>query len=430
MPPPSTPPLRYRPPPRRPPPPLWRRLWQAWEISLDRPWDLVGPACILLLATIGTLFIYSSQLSRGGSQWSMQLVWLSAGAVVYLAIALTDYRILLRLALWVYAAGLGGLVLLLALAELAPQIAQARYGARRWIDLGPVSLQPSELAKVSILVMAAALLARTDGSSRRAMLRVAAEVAAVVAVPIVLILWQPDLGSALVILPMVFALLFVSNLPRRFFAIAAAVIASGLTIVGWDIHNYDKFLRENELSPVRDRGAYQQVSWLPLHDYQRNRILAFVAPDRVDPLGIGWNLRQSLISVGSGGLTGKGWTQGTQAQLGYLPPAVAHNDFIFSVLAEEKGFVGATAVLSLFGILLCNGIRIASLSRDRFGLLLAVGVTALFAVHVFVNIAMTIGLMPIKGLPLPFMSYGGSFVLSCCLLQGIVQSVYRFRRAY
>jgi rod shape determining protein RodA len=178
---------------------------------------------------------------------------------------------------------------------------------------------------------------------------------------------------------------------------------------------------------------YKPHSWLPyLHDYQRNRILAFVSPDTIDPEGVGagWNLRQSLISVGSGGLTGQGWTQGAQAQLGYLPRAVAHNDFIFSVIAEEEGFLGSLTVLGLFGLVLFNGIRIAGLARDRLGTLLALGVTVLFAVHVFVNIAMTIGFVPITGIPLPFISYGGSFVLSCCLLQGLVQSVYRFRKDF
>jgi len=175
---------------------------------------------------------------------------------------------------------------------------------------------------------------------------------------------------------------------------------------------------------------YETHTWVPLHDYQRNRILSFVDPDKIDPMGIGWNQRQSLISVGSGGLTGKGWTEGTQARLGYLPRAVAHNDFIFSVIAEEKGFLGSITVLSLFGLMLFNGIRIAGLSRDRFGTLLALGVTVLFMVHMFVNIAMTIGLVPITGIPLPFISYGGSFVLSCCFLQGLVQSVYRFRKDF
>jgi rod shape determining protein RodA len=157
-----------------------------------------------------------------------------------------------------------------------------------------------------------------------------------------------------------------------------------------------------------------------------------VAPEIVDPKGIGvsWNLRQSLISVGSGGLLGKGWGEGTQAKLGYLPQSVAHNDFIFSVLAEEKGFLGSMVVIGLYGVLLGNGIRIAGMARDRFGMLLAVGATAILVVHIFINVGMTINLMPITGLPLPFLSYGGSFILSCCILQGLVQSVFRYRRDF
>jgi len=213
-------------------------------------------------------------------------------------------------------------------------------------------------------------------------------------------------------------------------ALGAFLLLMG--VIAWDMHNYAKFIKDNNLSYLKDKGAYQVRSWLPLKDYQRNRILTFTAPEVIDPTGTkdAWNLNQSLISVGSGGLTGKGWTQGTQAQLGYLPPAVSHNDFIFSVIAEEKGFLGSLTVLGLFGIVLINGIRIAGLARDRFGTLLAVGVTVLFAVHVFVNIGMTIGLVPITGIPLPFISYGGSFVLSCCLLQGLVQSVHRFRKDF
>jgi rod shape determining protein RodA len=194
-----------------------------------------------------------------------------------------------------------------------------------------------------------------------------------------------------------------------------------------------RFMERNHYAYSKENlGKYQVTTWIPLHDYQRNRIVSFIAPDKVDTKGTEntWNLRQSLISVGSGGLAGKGWTEGTQAQLGYLPRSVAHNDFIFSVIAEEKGFLGSLTVLGLFGLILFNGIRIAGLARDRLGTLLAIGVTVLFAVHVFVNIAMTIGLVPITGIPLPFISYGGSFVLSCCLLQGLVQSVYRFRKDF
>lgn len=413
--------------PRRdvPNPRLRPALWTAWEVDLRPAWDWVNPLVMLALAATGVAFIYSAQLERGGTQWFQQLVWLALGAGVYALAGLTDYRFLLRYGMWIYGGAIALLVLL-----FVPEIATPRFGARRWIDFGPASIQPSEAAKVAILCSIAAVLARTQVKTVRDGFRAILIVGGIVALPMLLILAQPDLGSALVIAPMALAVLFVSNLPRRFFAAALGVVAVLVGVVAWDIRAYDRFLQEHELSPTRDRGAYEGVSWLPLRDYQRNRILAFLAPDRVDPLGIGWNQRQSLISVGSGGLTGKGWTQGTQAQLGYLPPGVAHNDFIFSVLAEEKGFIGSAAVLALFGILLGNSLRIAARARDRFGMLLAVGVTTLLSVHVFVNVAMTIGLMPIKGLPLPLLSYGGSFVLSCCFLLGIVQSVHRFRRAY
>jgi rod shape determining protein RodA len=177
-------------------------------------------------------------------------------------------------------------------------------------------------------------------------------------------------------------------------------------------------------------GDYQSL--LPIHNYQRNRILTFVAPDVVDPSGTGasWNANQAKISAATGGLSGKGLFKGTQAQLGYLPQAVAHNDFIFSVIAEETGFLGSAFIVGLFCLMVANGIRIAGLARDRFGMQLAIGVSILFLVHFFINIGMTIGITPITGLPLPFLSYGGSFVLSCFILQGLVQSVYRYRKDF
>jgi rod shape determining protein RodA len=230
---------------------------------------------------------------------------------------------------------------------------------------------------------------------------------------------------------MVFSMLYVSKLSPRFFVGALGAFLLLLGAVTWDMVRYVNYMDTNQKSYSRDKGAFEDSTLfrLPLHDYQRNRLLSFVNPDKFDQ-NIGWNQRQSLISVGSGGLTGKGWTEGTQAQLGYLPRSVAHNDFIFAVIAEEKGFLGSLTVLGLFGIVLFNGIRIAGSARDRLGALIALGVTALFTVHVFVNIAMTIGLVPITGIPLPFISYGGSFVLSCCMLQGLVQSVWRFRRDF
>ena len=283
---------------------------------------------------------------------------------------------------------------------------------------------------VAVLLITASLLVRSEIGTVRQSLGVLGKLALAVGAPMLLILLQPDLKSAIVLPPMVFSMLYVSRLSGRFFAGALAAFLVVTGVVAWDTWRYMDFMESHGYSFQNDRGLYEKHSWVPLHDYQRNRILSFVDPDKIDPMGIGWNQRQSLISVGSGGLSGKGWTEGTQARLGYLPRSVAHNDFIFSVIAEEKGFLGSITVLSLFGLMLFNGIRIAGLARDRFGTLLALGVTVLFMVHVFVNIAMTIGLVPITGIPLPFISYGGSFVLSCCLLQGLVQSVYRFRKDF
>jgi rod shape determining protein RodA len=395
-----------------------------FKTSTRERFDWINPVVILALGTIGVFFIYSAQLVTGRGQWMPQIVWLTAGVTLYAVIALIDYAFWLKYAHWVYAACLASLLLLWT------PLGVTRLGATRWIDFGPFSFQPSEAAKLGVLVMSASILARSEIGTVRESLKVLGKLALAAGLPVLLILKQPDLGSALVIPVMAFALLYVSNLSQRFFAAALGAFALLMGLVALDTYRYQQFLAVHHLSPSTDKGAYEPHGLLPLHDYQRNRILAFVNPEGIDPIGIGWNLNQSLISVGSGGLMGKGWTEGTQAKLGYLPRAVAHNDFIFSVIAEEKGFLGSISVLGLFGVVLWNGIRIAGLARDRFGTLLAIGVTALFAVHVFVNIAMTIGLVPITGIPLPFISYGGSFALNCCVLQGLVQSVYRFRKEF
>ncbi len=388
-------------------------------------WDLLTPFALAGLSLFGVAFIYSAQFSVHGNNWMTQLVWLTAGTVLYIAVSLVDYRFWLSVTHWFYALCLIPLVLV-----LVPGVGSEVYGSQRWINLGFFSYQPSETAKIAVLLMTASLLIRSEIGTVRQSLGVLGKLALAVGAPMLLILLQPDLKSAIVLPPMVFSMLYVSKLSTRFFAAALGAFLLILGIVAWDTWSYKDFMESHGYSYMADKGSYQSRSWVPLHDYQRNRIISFLWPDKIDPMGVGWNQRQSLISVGSGGLTGKGWTEGTQAQLGYLPRSVAHNDFIFSVIAEEKGFLGSLTVLGLFGLVLFNGIRIAGLARDRFGTLLALGVTVLFAVHVFVNIAMTIGLVPITGIPLPFISYGGSFVLSCCLLQGLVQSVYRFRKDF
>ncbi|MFZ1056812.1 MAG: FtsW/RodA/SpoVE family cell cycle protein [Opitutaceae bacterium] len=399
--------------------------FSIFNTSTRERWDPWSPIAMAGLGAFGVAFIYSAQLPVQGRGWIAQMVWLLLGAGVYITVSLIDYQFWLGVAHWLYAISLVPLVLV-----LVPGIGSEVYGSQRWIRLGPFQFQPSDLAIVAVLLITASLLVRSEIGTVKQSLGVLGKLALAVGIPMLLILKQPDLKSAIVLPPMVFSMLYVSRLSGRFFAgaLAAFLLVTGL--VAWDTWRYMDFMETNGYSFQADRGLYEQHSWIPLHDYQRNRILSFIDPDKIDPMGIGWNQRQSLISVGSGGLSGKGWTEGTQARLGYLPRAVAHNDFIFSVIAEEKGFLGSITVLSLFGLMLFNGIRIAGLSRDRFGSLLALGVTVLFMVHVFVNIAMTIGLVPITGIPLPFISYGGTFVLSCCLLQGLVQSVYRFRKDF
>jgi rod shape determining protein RodA len=399
--------------------------FSVFKTTTRERWDLLSPIAMGGLGGFGIAFIYSAQLPVQGRGWIVQLLWLLIGAGVYVGVSLIDYQFWLGVAHWFYGICLVPLVLV-----LIPGIGTEVYGSQRWIHLGPFSFQPSELAMVAVLLITASLLVRSEIGTVRQSLGVLGKLALAVGIPMLLILKQPDLKSAIVLPPMVFSMLYVSRLSGRFFAGALAAFLMVTSLVALDTWRYLNFMETNGYSFQTNAGLYEKHSLIPLHDYQRNRILSFVDPDKIDPMGIGWNQRQSLISVGSGGLTGKGWTEGTQARLGYLPRSVAHNDFIFSVIAEEKGFLGSITVLSLFGLLLFNGIRIAGLAKDRFGTLLALGVTVLFLVHVFVNIAMTIGLVPITGIPLPFISYGGSFVLSCCLLQGLVQSVYRFRKDF
>ncbi|HVS51832.1 MAG TPA: FtsW/RodA/SpoVE family cell cycle protein [Opitutaceae bacterium] len=407
-------------------------------------WDFLTPIALLGLGLFGIAFIYSAQFSvqhglgSGGlgylvrQEWFKQILFLGLGGAVYVTVSLIDYRFWLSVAHWVYFACLVPLGLVL-IPGVGGSAAEA-WGASRWIPLGPLgTYQPSETAKIAVLLITASILVRSKIGTVSQSLGTLGKLALAVGVPMFLIWKQPDLKSVIVLPPMVFAMLYVSKLSTRFFLGALGAFLFLVGIVAIDTWRYAAFMREHHYEFNKENlGRYEPHSLLPLHDYQRNRILTFVSPETIDPLGTGasWNLLQSKLSVGSGGLTGKGWTEGTQAQLGYLPRLVAHNDFIFAVIAEEKGFLGSLTVLGLFGIVLFNGIRIAGSARDRFGTLLALGVTVLFLVHVFVNIAMTIGLVPITGIPLPFISYGGSFVLSCCLLQGLVQSVWRFRRDF
>lgn len=416
---------------------VYRRIFSRQYQQLVHPGrelraDLINPLCIFILCLVGTLFIFSAQYNHvGGGDWKKQIFWFAIGGSIYAFVSSINYKIFLQYAHYIYLIGIIGLLLTMEASPMSVEM----MGARRWVDVGITIVQPTEGAKIGTLIMVASILARSEIGSVRDSLWTLAKVASVFLLPMLLIFLQPDLGSSLVFPPMIFALLYVSRLSEKFFMSAFAIFAVALGLLIVDIYGYSQHLEEQRAASAEIKTHLVNESYssiLPLHDYQRNRILTFVAPEVVDPTGTGasWNANQAKISAATGGLTGKGLFNGTQAQLGYLPQAVAHNDFIFSVIAEETGFLGSAFVVGLFCLMVTNGIRIAGLARDRFGMQLAIGVSILFLVHFFINIGMTIGITPITGLPLPFLSYGGSFVLSCFILQGLVQSVYRYRKDF
>ena len=400
--------------------------------SVDKPvdglpkeerWDWVTPFCLALLCGMSVMFIQSAQAYDGGNEWKKQIVWSLLGFILYFTVAILDYRIFLKYAHIVY--GISILSLLLVFG--GPKI----YGASRWVDLGFFKIQPSEMAKFATLVMGASILSRSKIGDLRDSLNGILRLTLCFLLPMFLIFLQPDLGSTMVLPPIAFTLLYVARIPAKFFVATAILFMLLLGLLGLDIYRYYQHKSEN-LRTSEPVVAYEENALLPLKDYQRKRILTFIAPEVVDPHGIGpnWNRIQALIAVSTGGISGKGWGEGMQAKLGYLPPAVAHNDFIFAVLAEEWGLIGSIFALLAYAVVIFGCLKVASKSADMFGRLLASSVAILLMVHLFINVGMTLGITPITGLPLPFMSYGGSFIITCFLMMGVVQSIHRHRKEF
>jgi len=394
--------------------------------KLDRL-QLVALAGLMLL---GAAFVFSATMANESAAlpwfrqtWIHQIFWYALGVGAGAAICLVDYHTLARWSLVAYWATIFFLVIV-----LVPHIGSMRLGARRWIDLGFFQFQPSEFAKLAFILAAAHFLSRPADE-----LRLPVNFwkgIGLMMLPFALILKEPDLGSALVLLPTGLVMMFAAGTPKRY--LLKLVGAVGLLAA--------LFLVDAIFLPP----GWWQISMQP---YQRDRLLVYFdrdytdfAPPNATPaelqslhqqqLDDEYNVRQALISVGSGGLTGKGWRQGTQNALGYLPRAVAHNDFIFSVIAEEEGFVGSVTVLTLYAVVLFTGLRIAGQARDRLGKLVAVGVVTLIFSHVFINIGMNIRIMPVTGVPLPLLSYGGSSVLCSLIAVGLMQNVYIHRKGY
>ena len=361
--------------------------------------DLLQLAALAFLLGVGLLFVYTTGRQIGGEVraafFHRQLHWIIAGTVLYFAAAIPDCRkpVCKLLALLYYFIVTGLLV-------LVPIAGVKVYGATRWLKFGPLRIQPAEFAKGALILLLAAIFSSRLFDVNRWPSRLLCAAATVL--PFLLIVIEPDLGSAMVLLPIFVAMLFCAGLRWRIILSVTLVAATLATAA---------VLNELYYRPLLKR-------------YQRARLLTFLSPES-DRTGYGYNVYQSKLAVGSGGWTGKGLSEGTQNALGFLPRTVSNNDFIFSVIAEETGFVGSLALLTGYLLLLVAILRCAFRASDPFGASIAVGTAAMIFTHVFINIGMSIGLVPVTGLPLPFVSYGGSFVLSGMLLLGILQSVYR-----
>ena len=350
-------------------------------------WAMLG--AIVALCVIGLAQIYSATYTgAGASSIYYTQIWAILLGLVALVVAVSvDYRSLADKSHWIYL----GIVALLIYVLFFGAV---RGGSRRWIDLGPLNLQPSEFAKATL----ALVLAKFFGESRRGSLTRGDFLiaGAITAVPLFIIARQPDLGTAVTLLPVLMAVVYVAGMPMRIFgilAIAAVLIAP----IAWQF---------------------------ALQDYQKERVSTFLNPSE-DARGAGYQQIQARITVGSGGLLGKGFKEGTQGQLRFLP--VAHNDFIFSVLAEEHGFVGVIVALGLYLFVILRSLESARLAKDRLGAYLVLGVLASFTFQVIYNITMSAGLAPVKGLTLPLMSYGGSSMIATLAGFGLILNV-RMRR--
>ncbi|HXG03919.1 MAG TPA: putative lipid II flippase FtsW [Candidatus Binatia bacterium] len=356
---------------------------------LLRP-DMGLLAVVVLLLSIGVVMVYSASAIMAAERFQdptlflrKQLFWALMGSVVLLAALRVDYR---RLESWGWPVLLAAGVLLVLV--LVPPLAHPINGTRRWLRLGPASFQPAELAKLALVIFLAAWLTRHRdrlGDFRRGVLPPLAAAGALA----LLVLAQPDLGNCLTLIAVTFALLYLAGCPGRYLA---AVAAAGLPLVAL-------------------------ATWLA--PYRVRRITAFLDPWS-DPRGSGFQIIQSWLALGSGGLTGRGVGESRQ-KLFYLPEA--HTDFIFAVIGEELGFVGAAAVVVLFAVLVWRGLRVGLRAPDPFGAYLALGLTVLLATETLVNLGVVTGLLPTKGLPLPFISFGGSALLSTMLAAGILINI-------
>ncbi len=388
-----------------------------FRARLLRQFDWVLFAAVLALCLFGLLMVYSAtrapqEVGPGplSAVARKQAVWLALGLCAFALTVAFDYETLARWHVPLYA-------LVAVLLVLVLKVGRAPTGAQSWIGIGGFRLQPSELAKISlILTLASFVSGRMD---RLGSWRLIAQSLAVAALPVLLVLAQPDFGTALVIIAIWFGTLALAG--ARGWHLAA-VFACGLALFA-GMWNLDRLPIERVRPAVVGR-ALQKVA---LKDYQKRRLTSFLDPS-ADPLGTGYHIIQSKIGIGSGELFGRGLFRGTQSRLRFLPER--HTDFIFSVIGEELGLAGCTGVLLVFFFLFWRGMRVALRARDPLGSLLAAGAVTMITFHAVVNIGMAVNIMPITGIPLPFVSYGGSNLVVSFIAFGLIENVHMRREKY
>lgn len=355
-------------------------------LALNKPLFLV----MLGLSFFSIYAIYSATWMRDAPFWISQIRWLCICLPVFFTISFIDYRWVRMGAVPIY---LFSVILLILVFFIGVKV----FGARSWLNLGFGNFQPSQMAIFGGILVFSLFLSDCPGINQ--LLRILICLG-ITALPCVLILIQPYLGGTLVWIPVLFAMLYAGGIQVRYLA---TMVLLGLAFI-----------------PI--------VVNFGLKPYQKDRILIFLDPS-LDPRGAGWTINQSLNAIGSAGFWGKGFkAHNTLNELGYLPGTIVHTDFIYSVFGEQHGFFGAILLISAYAVLLLGGLYIASQARDLLGRLLAIGIVMLLFTHVFMNIGMTVAITPITGLPLPLVSYGGSFLLICMCCMGLLQSVWIHRK--
>jgi rod shape determining protein RodA len=360
--------------------------------------DWVLALSVVALSFIGAMLIWSATHNRTTLTEGNPHAFLirhalnfAIGLVLAIGAAVTNHRRVRILAPVLYAASIVGLILV-----LVPGVGSTINGSRSWIQLPFMSIQPSEFAKLAVIVGMALLIAEKGEADRHEDARTidVAQATAVAAVPVVLVMLQPDLGTVMVLGSIVFGIIAVSGVPKRWML---GLLTAGVVV------------------------AAIAIKLQVLKEYQLARFIAFANPSS-DPQGIGYNVNQARIAIGNGGVFGQGLFHGGQTQNAFVPEQ--HTDFVFTVAGEELGLIGAGAIIVLFAVILFRGLRIAVNARDAFGRLVATGIVCWFAFQAFENIGMTLGIMPVTGLPLPFVSYGGSSMFACLLAVGLLQNIH------